>query len=133
MHILERDVATSPVGRKLSKFNLDVAGDPLFTEVLFSAVDEEGIELGAVLATKDWNWLNIQMLFVEEKERCNGVGSELLAHIETWGMDNGCNKIHLDTFTFQAVAFYEKRGYKEFGRLENFPSGHDRVFMMKVL
>jgi GNAT superfamily N-acetyltransferase len=133
MLILKRDVAASPVGRKLSKFNSDVAGDPLFSEVLFAAVDEDGIELGAVLATKDWNWLNIQVLFVEEKERCTGVGSALLAQIEKWGMDNGCNKIHLDTFTFQAVAFYERRGYKEFGRLKNFPSGHDRVFMMKIL
>jgi GNAT superfamily N-acetyltransferase len=131
--ILKRDVDSSPVGRKLSKFNSDAAGDPLFTEVLFSAVDEHGSELGAVLATKDWAWLNIQVLFVEEKERCTGVGSALLAQIEKWGTENGCNKIHLDTFTFQAVAFYERRGYKEFGRLKNFPSGHDRVFMMKVL
>ena len=32
--------------------------------------------------------------------------------------------VYLDTFSFQAPGFYKKLGYREFGKLKDFPAGH---------
>ena len=41
--------------------------------------------------------------------------------------------VYLDTFTFQAPAFYEKHGYREFGRLDDAVHGHARIWLAKRL
>ena len=41
--------------------------------------------------------------------------------------------MYLDSFSFQAPTFYAKLGYREFGRLKEFPAGYDRVWMTKAL
>jgi hypothetical protein len=40
---------------------------------------------------------------------------------------------YLDTFTFQAPKFYQRLGYREFGRLDDFPPGHARIWFWKPL
>lgn len=42
----------------------------------------------------------------------------------------GANAAHLDTYDFQALGFYEKRGYRVFGQLDDYPPGHTRYFLM---
>jgi hypothetical protein len=42
-----------------------------------------------------------------------------------------CRRAYLDTFDFQALGFYQKRGYEVFGSLEGFPTGHRRYFLQK--
>jgi hypothetical protein len=39
----------------------------------------------------------------------------------------------VDTFSFQAPGFYEKLGYRTFGRLDDFPAPYHRVWMTKAL
>ena len=45
----------------------------------------------------------------------------------------GCCVRYLDTFTFQAPKLYERLGYREFGRLNDFPPGHARIWFSKAL
>ena len=45
----------------------------------------------------------------------------------------GCIGIRLDTMSFQAPAFYRRLGYSEFGRIEDYPPGHTRLWFMKRL
>jgi hypothetical protein len=45
----------------------------------------------------------------------------------------GVRSICLDTFSFQAPAFYKKLGFKQFGKLKDFPKGHERIWLKKVL
>jgi len=44
----------------------------------------------------------------------------------------GCHGVFLDTHSFQAPD-YKKHDYKEFGRLEDFPPGHLRIWLSKML
>ncbi|MDR8726188.1 hypothetical protein FEQ05_01456 [Burkholderia pseudomultivorans] len=37
------------------------------------------------------------------------------------------------TFQFQARPFYEKLGYVRFGELADYPLGHARIFLKKIL
>ena len=61
-----------------------------------------------------------------------GVGRELMDRAETRARERGCHSAWLDTFSFQARGFYEKRGYEEFGQLD-YPPDHHRHFMQKRL
>jgi hypothetical protein len=40
---------------------------------------------------------------------------------------------HLNTFDWQAKAFYEKPGYVIFGVLEDCPRGHTRHYLKKFI
>ena len=56
-----------------------------------------------------------------------------MAEIERVAAQRGCTHAHLDTFSYQARPFYERLGYRVFGVLQNYPSGHQRFFMEKTL
>jgi GNAT superfamily N-acetyltransferase len=53
-----------------------------------------------------------QISLVRDDLRRRGVGRELMAYAETRVVERGCHSALLDTFSFQARAFYEKLGYE---------------------
>ena len=95
--------------------------------------DEEGSIIGGVHGNSGWSWLYIRTLWVSETVRGSGYGTALMREAEREAIRRGCQNIYLDTFTFQAVDFYLKLGYRIFGELEDFPPGHKRVFLRKTL
>lgn len=80
-----------------------------------------------------WNCLYIDVLWVKEEYRKEGLGSKILNEIEKVAKDKGCYLIHLDTFDFQAKDFYIKHGYDIFGILDECPQRHKRYFMKKFI
>ncbi|WP_027635594.1 GNAT family N-acetyltransferase [Clostridium butyricum] len=80
-----------------------------------------------------WNCLYIDVLWVKEEYRKEGLGSKILNEIEKVAKDKGCYLIHLDTFDFQAKGFYIKHGYDIFGILDECPQRHKRYFMKKFI
>jgi hypothetical protein len=67
------------------------------------------------------NWLCIQFLFVSKQFRVKGIRSKLLEAAEKEAMRRGCKYAFVDTFSFQALAFYKKHGYREVFSLEEYP------------
>ena len=92
---------------------------------------------GRVIAGADgrtqWGWLYIAHVWVDDELRGTGMGTRVLATIEEAGRARGCRCVFLDTLAFQAKPFYEKLGYKEFGRLDDYPAGGTKYFMWKQL
>ncbi len=80
-----------------------------------------------------FDWLFVQWLWVAEPYRKRGIGSRLLAQAEAAARDARCRASYVDTFTFQAPKFYERHGYREFGRLDDHPPGHARIWLSKAL
>jgi len=78
-----------------------------------------------------YEWVFVRWLWVAEPFRNKGIGSRLLERAEALARESGCRGVYLDTFTFQAPKFYERHGYREFGRLDDFPSGHSRIWLAK--
>jgi GNAT superfamily N-acetyltransferase len=76
-------------------------------------------------------WLFVNWLWVAAPYRRAGEGSRLLLAAETDARQAGCRGVYLDTFSFQAPKFYEKLGFREFGRIADFPAGHSRIWLMK--
>lgn len=77
--------------------------------------------------------LYVDVLFVEEDYRHQGLGSQLLRHAEDEAKALGAKLAHLDTFDFQAKDFYLKHAYEIFGVLDGCPQGHQRFYMKKRL
>jgi len=92
---------------------------------------------GAIVAGLDggtyWGWLHVEILWVHDGLRGQGVGRALMEAAEDQARRRGCHHSHLSTMDFQAPGFYEKLGYTLFGQLDDVPLGHTRYFMQKAL
>jgi len=93
--------------------------------------DDTGTVAGGLWGYTLFGWLHVQMLFVPECLRNRGVGAALMAAAETEARARGCRGAHVDTFSFQAVRFYQKLGFSQFGVLNDCPPGHARLFFCK--
>lgn len=104
------------------------------TRLDFAATSPEGKLLGGIQAYRvNWGILHIELLYVYDEYRQQGIATALLKHVEKIAKDTHCYLSHLDTFDFQAKDFYLKHGYQIFGVLENAPRGHNRYYMRKDL
>jgi len=83
-----------------------------------------------------WTWGGcgyIELLWVRDDERGDGLGTRLLAAAEAEVHRRGCDRVTLDTHSFQAPGFYARHGYTECGRTPGYPSGHDSIHLIKRL
>ena len=95
--------------------------------------DADGAVQAGIRFVLAFDWLFVNWLWVADPYRKHGIGSQLMAAAEAAARDQGCRAAYLDTFTFQAPKFYERLGYREFGRLNDFPPGHARIWFTKPL
>lgn len=72
----------------------------------------------------------INLLFIDEPYRGQGLGSQLIRHAEEQARARGIQLSHVDTFEFQAKDFYVDQGYEVFGVLDC-PGGHQRYYLKK--
>jgi len=121
------------VGEGLGAYNESHVGEIDFRRVRLFARDENGGVAGGVLAEVYFRWMFVKILWLDERVRGRGVGAELMRRAEIAAREAGCDGIWLDTFSFQAPAFYRKLGYEEFGRLDDYPPGFTRHFFRKML
>jgi len=98
--------------------------------VLVRAAD--GSVAGGLLGWTHWHWLFVSHLWVDDALRGRGLGRDLLLRAEREAAARGCLHAHLDTFSFQALPFYESLGYEVFGSLPDYPPGHTRYFLRKL-
>jgi GNAT superfamily N-acetyltransferase len=89
--------------------------------------------VGGASGYTHWRWLFVSHLWVAEHLRGGGWGRELMERIEAAAIERGCGASHLDTFSFQALSFYERLGYRRFGTLPDYPPGEARYFLWKPL
>lgn len=78
-----------------------------------------------------WNWLYLDMLWVDKDLRGEGLGSALVQAAEKEALLRGCHSAYLWTQDFEGADFYPRLGYKEFVVKADFPVGHTRTGFMK--
>lgn len=93
----------------------------------------DGVVVGGLWGEVFWSWLKVELLWVHESLRRQGLGRQLLRRAEAEAQRDGAAAAHLDTFSFQALEFYQKEGYEIFGTLPDFPPGHSRYYLKKAL
>ncbi len=97
------------------------------------AKDDSGQVIGGIRAIAFWDWVNIEVIWVDETARGAGLGRQLLEEAEAFARQKGFFRVSLETGSFQAREFYEKQGYAVFGQLDDFPVGHTMFYMKKTL
>ncbi len=114
---------------RLDMFNIGVTGVSAYYPVHFFLKSERGETMGGLLGGIWGGWLHITYLWIDEAARA----TKLMDLAEAYGRERGCHSVTLDTHSFQARPFYEKRGYEIFGTLDDYPKGHKKFFLRKKL
>jgi GNAT superfamily N-acetyltransferase len=95
--------------------------------------DDDGSIVGGLTGKTYWNYLDIEFLWVEESLRKQGLGEKIINLAEKEAIRRGCKYSTLDTYEFQALGFYQKQGYEQFGQLDGFCDKYERYYLRKKL
>ena len=95
--------------------------------------DDSGELLAGLVAETFGNWLEIEYLFVKEELRGQGIGSQLLQQVESEAKKRNCRYVFVNTYQFQAPAFYQKHDYQEVFTLKDYPCTGQRHYYQKDL
>ena len=95
--------------------------------------DDSGELMAGLVAETFGNWLEIEYLFVKEDLRAQGIGSQLLKQAESEAKKRNCRFAFVNTYQFQAPAFYQRHGYKEVFTLKDYPYTGQRHYYQKDL
>lgn len=114
----------------LNAHNERAAGPGNWENFAITVRDADGKIAGGLWGLAGYGFLFVH-LFALGKAKGVGLGREVMGLAEAEARRRGLLGIWLDTWTFQAPGFYQKLGFVEFGRIGDYPPGHDRVFYVK--
>lgn len=82
---------------------------------------EKKVARGGLIAEGVGKWMVVTLLWVEDGFRGRGFGTSLLRAAEVEAKRRGATGLLVDTYSFQAPAFYKKHGYQAYGQVDGFP------------
>lgn len=118
---------------EISAFNTAASGHHDVRMLSAAVRGADGDLLGGVYG---WTWGGcgyVDLLWVRDDQRGRGLGARLLAAAEAEIRQRGCDRVALNTHSFQAPGFYTRLGYAECGRTPGYPRGYDDIHLMKML
>ena len=97
------EVQSGELGRRLRQFNYRVVGEyGQVQPVWLSAKNASGALVGGLRGYVFLHWLNVDLLFVDEAVRRQGLGQRLLTTAEQKARELGAHHAKLETFEWQA-------------------------------
>ena len=137
---MELHIDTAPSDAAVAELRAGLIGHNIsrhgYADVHKAAIfirNEDG-SLGAGIYSYMWGGCcEIDLLWVSEERRGEGLGTRLMYAVEEEARRVGCTQLILDTFSFQAPKFYERLGFIVTGTIEDFPEGHTHYQLVKSL
>ena len=135
-HVESSSEPISPYDRVLKtemkryRESLDFSTDRI--DVQFVALDGEQF-VGGIYGNFQFEYLFINILFVDQEYRGNKIASKLMEMIEDEAARRGVKNLYLTTFEFQALDFYKKHGYEVVMKIDDFPKGFAEYTIYKEL
>jgi GNAT superfamily N-acetyltransferase len=117
----------------LNVYNLEKAGPGHYGTILLLRKDDNSTIVGGLSGVTFRGWLHVDKLAIAEGLRRQGYGGRLLKEAEDEALRRGCHSVYLDTFSFQALPFYQKKGYYLFGELDKMSGDHKLFFLRRGL
>ena len=132
-----RRIEDEAVGRQLREridlHNIETTGISEWHPITFVVNDDNGELAGGVDGFEWGGTCFVNALWVREDRRGEGLGSTLMDAMEAEARSLGCRQIVLETHSFQAPAFYERRGFVRAGEVAGYPRGEAFILMRKPL
>jgi len=120
------------INHGLAEFNTLHLGEHRWIALDVYVRDSEGQVIAGLVGGSLFDRLYIHALWVTQDRRGLGLGTRILTAAEQAATARRCRTVFLDTMTFQAPAFYKKRGYKEIATLD-FQPGVQTIYLLKHL
>ena len=117
----------------LIAYNVGKHGYSDVSKVAILVRNEAGSLEAGVYAYAWGGCCQVELLWVDERRRGEGLGTRLMAAVEEEARRIGCSLLFLDTFSYQAPGFYEKLGFEMTGTVPEFPEGHTYYVFAKRL
>ena len=103
-------------------------------ELVFKIENGEGTVIaGCNVGIDNWQFAILDILWVDEKYRGQGLGSALIRKAEKAARERNCYAMLLGTYDFQALPLYKKHGYMLCATIKDWPKGHENYTLMKRL
>jgi GNAT superfamily N-acetyltransferase len=120
--------------RGLSSYNEARVGPRNSAPLAISLRDESGTIVGGLIGELKWEWLHVDLLWIDDSHRGAGHGQALMEAAEEAARDHGARGVYVSTMSLQAPGFYPRLGYREYGRMEDYPvAGHRIHHFVKTL
>jgi len=94
--------------------------------------DADGKTDGGLIGYTGRGWLYVEMLFVPERLRGQGLAGRMLQMAEDEARVHGCKGAYIDTINPTARRAYERQGFEVFGRLKNFSGDFEITWLRKL-
>lgn len=102
-------------------------------EYSFSLHDGDKIVAG-MTAKEQLGEMFIELLAVAKEYRKSGLGKRLLDVIEQKARERKCNHLLVTTYSYQGENYYPKFGFKEMGRIPDYPmQGVAKIYFIRLL
>jgi GNAT superfamily N-acetyltransferase len=121
------------VDRGLDAFN--AAAAPLHEVVPIScfALARDGAVAGGALGRLWGPACELQQLWVDTPWRGGGIGRRIVDTFEQLAAARGARTVYVETFSFQAPAFYARCGYHVVHERRDYPHGIAKLHLVKQL
>ena len=118
--------------KKLDKVrkSLNFSSEVINTE--FVALDE-GKFAGGIYGNFQYDYLFINILFVNKKYRGKKIATKLMNLIENKAYEMNVHNLYITTFEFQALGLYKRLGYKVVMEIYDYPKGFKEYTVYKKL
>ncbi len=128
------DLQAGTLGKHLREFNYRTVGEyPQAQPVRLDVRDLDGRLVAGIRSYVFLYWLQTDVLWVAQEHRGQSLGARLLGMAEAQGKALGARNAKLETFEWQARAFYLKQGYTEYAHIDDYVQGQYLALMRKPL
>ncbi len=101
-------------------------------ELALHVVDKTGSFLGGAIILVHQDWVEIRLVALIKSMRGFGLGKQMLALIEEKARELHCERIRTETCEVN-VGFYQRCGFKIWGKLDGYPMGLNYFWLYKDL
>ena len=112
-------------------FNFKMMGEEKSKPLMVVIRDDSGEIVGGIAGRTIYHQFLIEVLWVHDDKRGQGLGIQLMELAECEAKKRGCIAAQVDTLSFQAPRFYEKMGFQIVGNVSGVKDSPDRYFLLK--